>query len=104
MKKILIAALLSIVTTIGAIAVPSGRYYERGKLKAIVDQSGRTIYLLNNDGTVRRTLTVTQENSDGSFVVCDQSVNIVHHNNAWWNENGKTHMNLQWLPSTVTRE
>lgn len=88
-------------------AVPSGRYYDsRGNLKAIVSDNGRVIYVLDRDGNVRHELNVTSENSDGSFATQDTKTGIEHpaYKNAWFSSNGKVCLNVEWLPSTVTRE
>ncbi len=105
MKKAILSMLLLASTAIAALAVPAGTYYDnRGNLKAIVSQNGKEIHLLDNQGNVRRTLTVTSERNDGTFTVNDPSTGITHSRNAYWTENGAVLMNLEWLPKTVTRK
>lgn len=106
-KKIVLVC-ASLFLAIGTVlAVPAGRYYDsRGNLKALVSNNGEVIYILDNDGNVRHELIVTSENSDGSFSTKDTKTGVSHPatKNAWFQNNGKVCLNVEWLPSTVTRE
>lgn len=107
MKKSFLSLICLLAATGLANAVPSGSYYDyRGVRKALVSDSGKTIYILDRDGTVRHELEVTQENSDGSFATRDKKTGIEHsaYKNAWFTDNGKVCLNVEWLPRTVTRE
>lgn len=89
------------------LAVPPGRYYDNnGNLKAVVSDNGKVIYLPDREGNIRHELIVTSENSDGSFSTKDTKTGISHseNKNAWFQSNGKVCLNVEWLPSTVTRE
>lgn len=107
MIKKLVLVCASMFLAIGSmLAVPAGPYYDsRGNLKVLVSDNGELIYILDRDGNVRHELIVTSENADGSFSTKDTKTGISHPatKNAWFQSNGKVCLNLEWLPSTVTR-
>ena len=107
MKKIVLVCAGIFLALGSTLAVPPGSYYDyRGNFKALVSDNGQVIYLLDRDGKVRHELIVTSENSDGSFSTKDTKTGISSPatNNAWFQSNGKICLNIDWLPSTVTRE
>ena len=106
-EKIVLACACMFLTLGSIFAVPPGRYYDsRGNLKAIVSDNGKVIYILDREGYVRHELMVTSENSDGSFSTNDTKTGVSHsaNRNAWFQSNNKVCLNVEWLPSTVTRE
>ncbi len=107
MKKFVVACACMALAVGSMFAVPAGRYYDnRGNLKAIVGDNGKVIYIFDREGNCRHELIVTSENSDGSFSTTDNKTGVSHsaNKNAWFQSNGKVCLNVEWLPSTVTRE
>lgn len=87
-------------------AIPAGEYYDnRGNLKVLVAQDGKTVHCLDSNGKVRSTFMVTKEESNGRFFVKrvfnGQLVGAENPNNAWWRENGKIYLNLTNQASTL---
>lgn len=91
-----------------AYAVPPGAYYDsRGRNRAIVTNDGKTIYIMDRNGNTTHELTVTEENSDGSFATKDERTGFQHsaYKNAWFTDrNGNVCLNVEWLRETVTRQ
>ena len=107
MKKFFLVCTAFLMSISTMLAVPPGIYVDsRGNRKALVSDDGRTIYLLDRDGSVKRELSVTSENSDGSFATRDRSTGIEHsaNTNAWFRDRGEICLNLKWLRETVTRQ
>lgn len=106
MKKVLIAIFIA-TAIFTAKAVPPGRYYDdRGVMQVLVSDNGKTIYILNKDGYVRHELEVIEENQDGSFATKEKATGITHstNKNAWFVNDGKMCLNVQWLRYTVVRK
>lgn len=109
MKKAILLIGLLISSVSAALAVPPGSYVDnRGRVKAIVHQNGKEIYLINREGKVYMTFEVISEDeiseSKGTFVVRDIRTEFTQRRNSYWVENGVLRMNLEALPSTVNRE
>lgn len=108
MKKCLALFAALLISVQMLLAVPTGVYCDnRGNRKVLIQSDG-TIYCLDNDGNVTRTLRVVKENPDGSFltklVINGQVYGEPISFNAWWSEDGKIYLNLANQSRTLVRE
>jgi len=111
MKKILIASIVAFFSVLSTFAIPTGlyKYVDRsGRIvkQVLVDNSGKTLYVLKNDGTVLAEWSVTEETreEDGTYFVLRSKYGGVMKRNGWWRENGKVYMNLENWGVTLVRE
>ena len=63
MKKYLLALVVVFSSVLSVVAVPSGMYYSSGRYgnKVLVDDSGKTLYVLDKEGNVLGEWTVIDE-------------------------------------------
>ena len=108
MKKYLLALVVVFSSVLSVVAVPSGMYYPSGRNgnKVLVDDSGKTLYVLDKEGNVLGEWTVIEEtNKDGgTYFVLKSKFGAVKKPNGWWIEGGKVYMNLQGQPNTLVKE
>lgn len=108
MKKYLLALVVVFSSVLSVVAVPSGMYYSSGRYgnKVLVDDSGKTLYVLDKEGNVLGEWTVIEETNKngGTYFVVKSKFGAVKKSNSWWIEGGKVYMNLQGQPNTLVKE
>ncbi len=107
MKKTLSLLVFVLISIQMLLAVPDGVYCDNnGKAKVLVQSN--TIYCFDNDGKVRSTWQVVNEEANGRFsvkpVINGSPVGYANSDNAWWSENGKIYLNMANQPRTLTRK
>lgn len=106
MKKILFVSIVAFFSVLSVLAVPSGTYTstERVRNNVLVDNSGKTLYVLAKDGTVLAEWTVIEETKEdgGTSFVLKSKFGVIVKNNGWWIEDGKVYMNLRFHGSVIT--
>lgn len=108
MKKILLISFVLFFSVLSVMAVPSGMYFPNGRSgnKVLVDDTGKTLYVLDKEGNVLAEWTVVEETSkdEGTSFVLKSKYGAVTKKNGWWRENGKVYMNLEGHPNTLVKE
>lgn len=108
MKKFLFASIVAFFSVLSVLAIPSGTYSPDGRYgnKAFVDNSGKTLYILDKEGNVLAEWAVIEETSKdgGTRFVLKSKTGTIKRNNGWWRENGKVYMNLEGQPNTLVKD
>ena len=111
MKKIILTSFIAFFSVLSALAIPTGLYKYvnrsgRVERQVLVDNTGKTLYVLDREGNVKTKWYVieeTQEDGGMSFIL-KSDFGAVLKRNGWWRGNGNVYMNIQDWGVTLTKE
>lgn len=108
MKKFILATIMVFFSVLSAMSIPSGTYSSGGRYgnKVFVDNSGKTLYVLDKEGNVLAEWAVIEEiRSDKGYIfVLKSKLGAVLKRNAWWKEDGQVYMNMEGQLKTLVKD
>lgn len=108
MKKFILVTIMAFFSVLSAMSIPGGTYSPDGRYgnKVFVDNSGKTLYVLDKEGNVLAEWAVIEEtrSDKGYFFVLKSKNGAVLKRNAWWKEDGQVYLNMEGQPNTLIKD